>query len=97
VDRGGERHAGLEVKGVAPGCRTRDWGVVGPSDPFRMFRRAKIWLDAVPDDVMGGACHQDLLIGRLRLTDDQGWPLCAAVRPPRIQWSAGSGSNPDGP
>jgi Family of unknown function (DUF5990) len=73
------------------------WGVVGPSDPFRMFRRAKIWLDAVPDDVMGAACHQDLLIGRLRLTDDHGWPLCAAVRPPRIQWSAGSGSNPDGP
>ena len=72
------------------------WGVVAPSDSFRMFRRAKIWLDAVPDDVMGAACHHDLLIGRLRLTDDKGWPLCAAVRPPRIQWSAGSGSNPDG-
>jgi hypothetical protein len=186
VDRGGEPHAGLEVKGVAPGCGTLrpaavlvriegfdlpgrtcgpgpdfpdghhnihvavqgrkgqqdllgpvpadvasvaweldcrvvsaplvaslrgphihgpagkkfiyiTWGVVAPSDSFRMFRRAKIWLDAVPDDVMSAACHHELLIGRLRLTDDKGWPLCAAVRPPRIQWSAGSGSNPDGP
>ena len=65
------------------------WGVVSPSNPFRMFRRAKIWLDAVPTDVIQAACDQGLLVGRLGLTDDKGWPLCAAVRPPRIHWSAG--------
>lgn len=67
------------------------WGVVGPTNPFRMFRRAKIWLNGVPDQVMGAACDHGLLVGRLSLTDDKGLPLCAAVRPPRIQWSAGTG------
>lgn len=67
------------------------WGVVGASIPFRMFRRAKIWLDTVPAQVMEAACEHELLIGRLGLTDDKGWPLCAAVRPPRIEWSSGSG------
>lgn len=65
------------------------WGVVEPSNPFRMFRRAKIWLDAVPGEVMQAACDHGLLLGRLGLTDDKGWPLCAAVRPPRIHWSTG--------
>lgn len=27
-------------------------------------------------------------VGRLGLSDAAGWPLCAAVRPPRIDWSA---------
>ncbi|HEY1739535.1 MAG TPA: DUF5990 family protein, partial [Acidimicrobiia bacterium] len=35
--------------------------------------------------VRGGA-----LVGRLGLSDEAGWPLCASVRPPRIEWSAGS-------
>jgi len=53
-----------------------------------MFRRAKLWLDAVPDEVTTAAVEGGLLIGRLGLTDDDGWPLCASVRPPRIEWSA---------
>jgi hypothetical protein len=64
------------------------WGVVEPSSPFRMFRRAKIWLDTVPHEVMQGACECGLLIGRLGLSDEKRWPLCASVRPPLIQWSA---------
>jgi Family of unknown function (DUF5990) len=32
-------------------------------------------------------CYRAVLVGRLGLTDDKGWPLCAAVRPPRIHWS----------
>jgi hypothetical protein len=67
------------------------WGVVEPDNPFRMFRRAKLWLDAVSPEVMHAVCDHGLLVGRLGLTDDAGWPLCAAVRPPRIQWSAGTG------
>lgn len=62
------------------------WGVVDDGEAFRLFRRPKIWLDAVPPSVMGVACERGLLIGRLGLSDDKGWPLCAAVRPPRIQW-----------
>lgn len=53
-----------------------------------MFRRAKLWLDAVPHDVVALAIERERLVGRLDLTDDQGGPLCASVRPPRIDWSA---------
>lgn len=63
------------------------WGVVDQVGVFTMFRRAKLWLDAVPVDVMANACDGGLLVGRLGLSDDNGWPLCAAVRPPRIEWS----------
>ncbi|HEX5266923.1 MAG TPA: DUF5990 family protein [Acidimicrobiales bacterium] len=66
------------------------WGAVQPGT-FRMFRRAKLRLDAVPTDVMASACDHGILLGRLGLTDDKGWPLCAAVRPPRIEWSAPAG------
>jgi hypothetical protein len=64
------------------------WGVVDRDGTFTMFRRAKLWLDAVSDQVMTAACANDLLVGRLGLSDDHGWPLCASVRPPRITWLA---------
>ena len=67
------------------------WGVVDGSDRFTMFRRAKLWLDAVPTAVMAEACDRGLLVGRLGLTDDKGHPLCASVRPPRIEWSSTTG------
>jgi hypothetical protein len=52
-----------------------------------MFRRAKFWLDAVPATVMEKACGFGFFVGRLGLSDDDGWPIRAAVRPPRIAWS----------
>jgi len=64
------------------------WGVVGDAGDFTMFRRAKLWLDAVPEAVMRSACATGLLVGELGMSDDHGWPLCAAVRPPRISWRA---------
>lgn len=64
------------------------WGEIDPSGSFTMFRRAKLWLDVLPDDVLARALEQDRLVGRLGLTDDAGWPLCASIRPPRIHWSA---------
>lgn len=67
------------------------WGVVEAAAAFTMFRRAKLWLDAVPAETIGAACTSGLLIGRLGLSDEAGWPLCASVRPPRIEWIAGSG------
>jgi hypothetical protein len=63
------------------------WGVVGKAGGFRMFRRAKLCLDAVAPTVMAAASDKGILVGRLGLTDDKGRPLCAAVRPPRIAWS----------
>ena len=53
-----------------------------------MFRRAKLWLDAVPEEIMTAAIDGSLLVGHLGLTDSKGWPLCASVRPPQIEWSA---------
>lgn len=51
-----------------------------------MFRRAKLFLADVPEEaVTGGAAEAGL-----GLTDGAGMPLCAAVRPPRIVWRAGS-------
>ena len=53
-----------------------------------MFRRAKIWLDAVPVPTLRRAVTVGGLVGRLGLTDAKGHPLCASVRPPLIEWSA---------
>jgi hypothetical protein len=80
---------GPQIQG-SPGKRFiyLSWGVVESPDEFLMFRRAKIWLDAVPVEVMQVACEHGILVGRLGLTDDKGWPLCASVRPPRIDWHA---------
>jgi hypothetical protein len=46
-----------------------------------MFRRAKLWLDVVPVEVVEAASVGGLLIGRLGLSDEDGWPICASVRP----------------
>jgi Family of unknown function (DUF5990) len=40
------------------------WGVVDSEGIFTMFRRAKLWLAAVPTDIIGAACTSGLLIGR---------------------------------
>lgn len=66
------------------------WGVVSADSVFTMFRRAKLWLDVIPDEIVGPACKSGLLVGRLGLSDEGGWPLCASVRPPRIAWTAGT-------
>jgi len=57
-----------------------------------MFRRAKLWLDAIPPDVLDEADRKGTVVGRLALTDDMGGPLCASVRPPIIKWSAPTGA-----
>ncbi len=63
------------------------WGVVDDRGVFTMFRRAKLWLNAVPAAVMVSTLDRGLLVGRLGLSDDKGWPICAGLRPPRIEWS----------
>lgn len=83
---------GPQIQG-SPGQRFiyLTWGVVDAAAVFTMFRRAKLWLNAVPPEVLRAASPSGTLIGRLGLSDDEGWPLCASVRPPRIEWVAGSG------
>jgi hypothetical protein len=43
----------------------------------------------VPESVLAKAAKSGVLVGRLALTDVKGQPLCAAVRPPMIEWSVG--------
>ena len=88
---GGVDLRGPQIQG-SPGRRFiyLSLGVIDAAGSFTMFRRAKLWLDAVPDQAMMAAVDEDLLGGRVGLTDDDGWPLCASVRPPRIEWSPGA-------
>ncbi len=86
--------AGVDLKGPyiqgPPGGRFiyLSWGTVDDADGFTLFRRAKLWLDAIPSSVLASAVDLGLLVGRLGLTDHKANPLCAAVRPPVIEWSA---------
>lgn len=62
------------------------WGAVDDAGAFRMFRRAKLLLGAVPDGVMAEAIESGQLVCRLGLTDAKANPVCS--RPPGIEWSA---------
>jgi hypothetical protein len=71
-----------------PGARFLylSWGTVA-GEAFTMFRRAKLLFGDIPTELLrsghdGGA----VLVGRLGLTDGQGEPRCARVRPPEICW-----------
>jgi hypothetical protein len=89
VDRDGRvDFTGPYVSG-RPGARFvyLSWGTLD-ADTFTMFRRAKLWLSGVLDDLADGPT---LLEGRLGLTDAAGCPRCASVRPPLITWSAPPG------
>jgi hypothetical protein len=85
---------GFDLKGPyiqgPPGGRLiyLSWGTVDDAERFTLFRRAKLWLASIPPTVVEGAMDLGLLVGRLGLTDRRGHPLCAAVRPPMIEWSA---------
>jgi hypothetical protein len=63
------------------------WGEIDGGG-FVMFRRAKLWLDGVDEATARDAVAAGRLTARLGLTDAKGHPLCAAVRPPMVTWSA---------
>jgi Family of unknown function (DUF5990) len=85
---------GADIKGPYVQGRPGDrfiylsWGNVDDGGTFRMFRRAKLMLDAIDATMLRAAQHNGVLVARLGLTDECGHPLCAAVRPPTIQWTA---------
>jgi hypothetical protein len=64
------------------------WGTLDDAGRFDMFRRAKLFLADVEPVVLAAAERSGVLVGRLRLTDAKGHPICARVKPPQITWSA---------
>ncbi len=88
---------GLDITGAhvqgRPGGRFiyLTWGTVDDAGAFTMFRRAKLMFDAVGPAALDAASQSGRLTARLGLTDARGGPLCAAVRPPLIAWSANGG------
>jgi hypothetical protein len=63
------------------------WGDVADDGTFTMFRRAKLMLAALPQGMV--TAKTGSIEGYLSLTDGKGGPLCAAIRPPAINWSSG--------
>ena len=59
------------------------WGELPPGGEFTMFRRAKFYLADLPEEALAGGAAET----GLGLTDGQGMPLCAGIRPPRITWT----------
>lgn len=65
------------------------WGTVDAAGGFTMFRRAKLMFDGVDAATLAlAAASGGALVATLGLTLPDGTPLCAAVRPPRVTWSA---------
>lgn len=93
VDRNGEPDFRGPVVQGRPGERFvyLTWGDVADAASFTMFRRAKLMLDAINPDVIRAANGTGAVLeARLGLTDSCGMPVCAAVRPPRVTWTAAS-------
>jgi Family of unknown function (DUF5990) len=56
------------------------WGELAGSE-FAMFRRAKLMLDDVP-------AGSERVVVEVDLTDPDGMPCCARLRPPAVRWAA---------
>jgi hypothetical protein len=73
-----------------PGARFLylSWGAV-EGERFAMFRRAKLLFGDIPTALLRAAHEGGSgggLIAQLGLTDADGGPRCARVRPPEITW-----------
>jgi uncharacterized protein DUF5990 len=77
LGRKGERHLGLR------------WGTVD-RDEFSLFRAAKFRLFELEPALVREAIDTGRLVAEVDLTDEEGNPRCATVRPPHVTWSAGS-------
>jgi hypothetical protein len=72
-----------------PGARFLylSWGSV-EGETFAMFRRAKLLFGDIPTDLLRRAfTGGGVLVAQLGLTDAEGGPRCARVRPPDIVWT----------
>ena len=70
-----------------PGARFLylSWGAV-EGETFAGFRRAKLLFGDIPTGLLRAAHGGGMLVARLGLTDADGGPRCARVRPPDITW-----------
>jgi hypothetical protein len=74
-----DRHLGLRWFGRAP------------DGTYELFRGAKLRLiDVTPAFVDEALRTGGTLVGRVVMSDDNGWPRCARVRPPAVTWSVRS-------
>lgn len=65
------------------------WGTLDDDDgTFTVFRAAKFRLWELDPDVVREASSSGRLIALVDLTDEEGYPRCATVRPPDVTWSA---------
>ncbi|WP_328900083.1 DUF5990 family protein [Streptomyces sp. NBC_00441] len=70
------------------------WGTVDADGLFTMFRRAKLMFADVDPAVLAAAVRSGHLTARLPLSDAEARPLCARIRPPVVEWSAGAPGRP---
>ncbi|MEU2245602.1 DUF5990 family protein [Streptomyces sp. NPDC019224] len=70
------------------------WGTVDDNGLFSMFRRAKLVFADIDPAVLAAAVHSGHLTARLPLSDAEGRPRCARVRPPAVEWSATAPRHP---
>jgi hypothetical protein len=66
------------------------WGEVADDGSFTMFRRAKLNLFRVPEQIAAALAAQSPVRAELDLTDPKGGPLCASISPQMISWSVGA-------
>jgi Family of unknown function (DUF5990) len=72
------------------------WGDVPGDGTLRLFRGAKLRLADVDPGLIEEAMRPGgQLVARVRLTDSNGNPICARLRPPDINWSAEAASGPE--
>jgi hypothetical protein len=79
LGRRGERHLGLR------------WGTLDDAGAFSVFRGAKLRLFELDPALVAEAMATGHLVAEVDLTDDEGYPRCATVRPPYVTWSTASG------
>lgn len=71
------------------------WGDVPGDGTLRLFRGAKLRLIDIDPAVIEKAMRPGYrLVGRIRLTDPRGNPVCARVDPPALTWSAERSGDP---
>jgi hypothetical protein len=78
LGRRGERHLGLR------------WGTLEEGGHFSVFRGAKFRLFELDPAFVRAVIASGRLVVEVDLTDEDGYPRCATVRPPHVTWSAAS-------
>lgn len=64
------------------------WGDVDDAGTFTMFRRAKVALSTIPNDMIERAARDGLALAcTVRLTDSKGHPRCARIAPDELAWA----------